>query len=198
MVIESLRELVADPSPSVRREVGSLLSRVTLDCAGPVVSRMLVPAVLSLTSDPGISVKISAVPALVSLLSLASLEWEVRHSSTTAAHQSVRFIQDKERLSLQVRSLLEDEEEVAVVTAQEVAEVLSSCEGEMRDQMLIPELCRAARRCWDSQELLASLLSCCSVISQLQEPGETHSQAPPISLSLFRNHPQWVRAASPR
>ena len=96
-----------------------------------------------------------------------------------------------------MRSLLEDEEEVAVVTAQEVAEMLSWCEVDIRDQMVIPELCRGVRRCWDSQELLASLLACFSVISQLQEPGQTSQSGSP-SHSLFRNHSQWVCAAISR
>ena len=84
VVIESLRELVADPSPLVRCEVGDLLSLLLTpgtDLSSPdtasVVSRMLVPALLSLTSDPDLPVKKTAAPALVSLLAIACLEWEV-------------------------------------------------------------------------------------------------------------------------
>ena len=69
-------------------------------------------------------------------------------------------------MSLQVRTLLEEEEEVAVVTAHQLAEVLSWCDEETRDQMLISELCRAVERCGERQDLLASLLSCFSVISE--------------------------------
>ena len=84
VVIESLRELVADPSPLVRCEVGDLLSLLLTpgtDLSSPdtasVVSRMLVPALLSLTSDPDLPVKKTAAPALVSLLAIACLDWEV-------------------------------------------------------------------------------------------------------------------------
>ena len=93
VVIESLRELVADPSPLVRCEVGDLLSLLVTpgtDLSSPdtasVVSRMLVPALVSLTSDPDLPVKKTAAPALVSLLAIACLDWEV--SSTDPHHIS--------------------------------------------------------------------------------------------------------------
>ena len=78
-------------------------------------------------------------------------------------------------MSLQVRTLLEEEEEVAVVTAHQLAEVLPWCTEETRDQMLISELRRAVERCGERQDLLASLLSCFTVISELQEPGQSQS-----------------------
>ena len=62
---------------------------------------------------------------------------------------------------------------MAVVTAQQVCEVVASCEVETRDQMLIPELCRAAERSGDCPELVTSLLSCFSVISGLEESGQS-------------------------
>ena len=162
LVIESLRELVAEPSPEVRCEVGELLEKVLragpdLSECQPAVSRMLLPAVVSLTSDPNTQVNISAAPALFSLISLSCLEWE-----------------ERERLCLQVTSLLEAEEKVAVVSAQNMALLLSSSEEETRDHLLIPSLCRAAGRSCDSQELLTSILACFTVISELQEPGQSH------------------------
>ena len=50
----------------------------------------------------------------------------------------------------------------------------SSSEEETRDHLLIPSLCRAAGRSCDSQELLTSILACFTVISELQEPGQSH------------------------
>ena len=162
LVIENLRECVADPSPQVRSEVGQLLERVLTaetdltDCQ-PAVSRMLLPALVSLTSDPVTQVNISAAPALFSLLGLSCLEWE-----------------EKEKLCLQVTSLLEaEEEEVAVVSAHSLALLLSCSEEETRDHLLIPSLCRAAARSCNSQDLLTSLLACFTVISELQLPGQS-------------------------
>ena len=162
LVIESLRESVADPSPEVRCEVGQLLEKVLtagsdLSESQPAVSRMLVPALVSLTSDPVTQVKISAGPALFSLLRLAWLDWE-----------------ERERLGLQVSALLEaEEEEVAVVSAHSLALLLSSSEEETRDQLLLPSLCRAAARSSHTVDTLTSILACFTVISELQLPGQS-------------------------
>ena len=90
LAIESLRELVADPSPRVRIEVGGLLCRLvragselSSPRSGPAVSRMLVPAVLSLTSDLQQEVRTASAPALVSLLAINCLDWEVSLSLVT-------------------------------------------------------------------------------------------------------------------
>ena len=82
LLVDTLRELVASPLPSLRAETAQLLHLVVTSDSSllgqeELVSRMLLPAMVSLASDPEVVVKLSAIPGLAGLLSLTFLQWEV-------------------------------------------------------------------------------------------------------------------------
>ena len=86
LLVDTLRELVASPLPSLRAETAHLLHLVvtsdsSLSGQEELVSRMLLPAMVSLASDPEVVVKLSAIPGLAGLLSLSFLQWEVKRDS---------------------------------------------------------------------------------------------------------------------
>ena len=80
--MDTLRELVASPLPALRAETAHLLQLVvtadsSLSGQEELVSRMLLPAMVSLASDPEVVVKLAAIPGLAGLLTLDFLSWEV-------------------------------------------------------------------------------------------------------------------------
>ena len=82
LLVDTLRELVASPLPSLRAETAHLLHLVVTSDANlsdqeELVKRMLLPAMVSLASDPEVVVKQAAIPGLAGLLGLSFLQWEV-------------------------------------------------------------------------------------------------------------------------
>jgi len=163
LLVDTLRELVASPLPTLRAETSHLLHLVissdnTLEDQEELVSRMLLPAMVSLASDPEDLVKLSAVPGLAALLTLAFLNWE-----------------EKEKISIQLNSLCEDpSEKVVLASLQQVGQLLPVCQ-EIRDQLLLPTLCSAPAR-WatrtfvNKQELCSTLLTSLSFVPELHAP----------------------------
>ena len=182
--MDTLRELVASPLPTLRAETSHLLHLVissdnTLEDQEELVSRMLLPAMVSLASDPEDLVKLSAVPGLAALLTLAFLNWEV---SELGLDQYVKMLkitifQEKEKISIQLNSLCEDpSEKVVLASLQQVGQLLPVCQ-EIRDQLLLPTLCSAPAR-WatrtfvNKQELCSTLLTSLSFVPELHAPGK--------------------------
>ena len=114
--MDTLRELVASPSPAPRSETAYLLQLVisadsSLAGQEELVSRMLLPAMISLTSDPEIVVKMSAVPRLAALLTLSFLHWE-----------------EKEKICTQLGALCEDSNEsLFLASLQQIDQMIPVC-----------------------------------------------------------------------
>jgi len=155
--------LVASPLPALRAETAHLLQLVvTADTslAGQeeLVSRMLLPAMVSLASDPEVVVKVAAIPGLAGLLSLNFLQWE-----------------EKEKIAIQLSALCEDtNESVILATLQQLGQLLPVC-PDIRDQLLLPTLCMApntwSNKAFDNkQELCSTLLTAFSFVPELHEP----------------------------
>eukprot|EP00092_Neocalanus_flemingeri_P000947 GFUD01001010.1.p1 GENE.GFUD01001010.1~~GFUD01001010.1.p1 ORF type:complete len:1137 (+),score=328.05 GFUD01001010.1:129-3539(+) len=163
LLVDTLRELVASPLPSLRAETAHLLHLVvssdsSLSGQEELVSRMLLPAMVSLASDPEVVVKLSAVPGLAALLTLSFLQWE-----------------EKEKISIQLNALCEDSnEKIVLASLQQIGQLLPVC-PDIRDQLLLPTLC-AAPASWatksfaNKQELCSTLLTSLSFVPELHEP----------------------------
>jgi len=163
LLVDTLRELVASPLPSLRAETAHLLHLVvtsdsSLSGQEELVSRMLLPAMVSLASDPEVVVKLSAIPGLAGLLSLSFLQWE-----------------EKEKIATQLSALCEDtNERIVLASLQQVGQLLPVC-PDIRDQLLLPTLC-AAPASWSTktfankQELCSTLLTSLSFVPELHEP----------------------------
>ena len=93
LLVDTLRELVASPLPALRAETAHLVNLVisptissddTLSGMQELISRKLLPAMVSLASDPEDEVKLAALPGLADLVLLDFLQWEVRTNTRTS------------------------------------------------------------------------------------------------------------------
>jgi len=163
LLVDTLRELVASPLPALRAETAHLLQLVvtadsSLSGQEELVSRMLLPAMVSLASDPEVVVKLAAIPGLAGLLTLDFLSWE-----------------EKEKIATQLSTLCEDtNESIVLATLQQLGQLLPAC-PDIRDQLILPTLCGAPAIWTDKsgvnkQELCSTLLTALSFVPELHEP----------------------------
>ena len=137
---------------------------------------MLLPAMVSLASDPEVVVKLAAIPGLAGLLTLDFLSWEVVLCDIEI-YYALYFSQEKEKIATQLSTLCEDtNESIVLATLQQLGQLLPAC-PDIRDQLILPTLCGAPAIWTDKsgvnkQELCSTLLTALSFVPELHEPGD--------------------------
>jgi len=160
LLVDTLRELVASPLPALRAETAHLLNLVisptissddTLSGMQELISRKLLPAMVSLASDPEDEVKLAALPGLADLVLLDFLQWE-----------------EKEKVCTQMATLCDDpQDKLVIMTVQQFGRLLLKSSQDIRHQLLLPILCSAPSR---SLEICSAIANSLSVIPELHEP----------------------------
>jgi len=152
LLVDVLRESVASPVAKVRAECSRLfnvlISSSNSQLSPEIVERRIVPAIISLASDPEDSVIEMSVESLASTLALSGLDWDV-----------------SEKVFMQLSSLLEGDANLTITVKilKQVKNKLEDISADVREQLLYPKL-SSLPESWSEQisstkaRLIASLL----------------------------------------